>query len=62
VIRAVMKHSGLGLAEAKQLVDRCVFHDEIVVVATPSKVHAAALVAELDSLPAEPRVSAEVVE
>ena len=60
VIRLVRLYGGLGLAEAKSLVDRCVFDGEAALIQTPSAEAARALVEALSSLPGEPKVRASV--
>ena len=56
VIRLLRVHAHLGLAEAKHLVDRCVFDGESVRIPTPSPSDAAALAAALADLPESPRI------
>ena len=62
VIRLIRLHAHLDLAEAKRLVDRCVFDRETIRVPTPSSADAAALVGALAQLPDLPRIRALIVE
>jgi hypothetical protein len=62
VIRLIRIYAHLDLAEAKDLVDRCVFHRETVRVPIPSSSDAAALVDALAKLPAPPRIRALIPE
>jgi hypothetical protein len=62
VIRLLQVHAGLDLAEAKRLVDRCVFDREPVRVPLPSAVAATSLATALADLPASPRIEARVIE
>lgn len=56
VVKAVQTHAGLGLGDAKALVDRCVFDGETVAIADLSDVSASALVTALRSLADAPPI------
>jgi len=62
VIRAIEKHLRLSLAEANQLVDRCVFEREKVTLPAPTRAAAEALLAEFGHLPAAPRIHASITD
>jgi hypothetical protein len=56
VIRLLQVHARLDLAEAKGLVDRCVFDGQTVRVPLSSTEAATSLVAALTALPHSPRI------
>jgi len=60
VIRLVSQHAHLGLSEATEFVDRCVFDGETVSIPTPSSEDAASLVRALGTLPVVPKIEASV--
>ena len=60
VIRLVSQHAHLGLSEAMDFVDRCVFDGETVSIPIPSLEDACSLVHALSLLPAVPRIEASV--
>lgn len=60
VIKAVQAHAGLGLGDAKALVDRCVFDGETVTIPGLSDTSASALVDALRSLPDAPPLDVRV--
>jgi hypothetical protein len=62
VIRAIEKHLGMPLAEANELVDRCVFDGERVWLSAPTVGAAKALLAEFERLPAAPRIQASLAD
>lgn len=62
VIRAIEKHLGLPLAEANELVDRCVFDGQRVWLAAPTRSAAEALLAEFARLPAARRIHASLAD
>jgi hypothetical protein len=62
VIRALEKHLGLSLAEASKLVDRCVFEGEQLALLAPTRLSAEALLAELERLPAAPRIHVSITD
>jgi hypothetical protein len=60
VIRLVSRYANVGLAEAAEFVDRCVFDGQTVSIPIPSVEEAELLVRALRSLPAVPKVDAAV--
>jgi hypothetical protein len=60
VIRLVSQHAHLGLSEAMEFVDRCVFEGETVSIPMPSSEDASLLVQALRSLPEVPKIEASV--
>ena len=63
VIRAIAKHLALSLAEANELVDRCVFDAQPVTLpAAPSLAAAEALLTTFGELPAAPRIHASIID
>ena len=58
VIKAVGLHAGVTLAEAKALVDRCVFDGETVTISDLTETSARDLVAALEALPDAPDIDA----
>jgi hypothetical protein len=60
VIKAVQAHTGLGLGDAKALVDRCVFDGETVTIPDLSDTSASALVTALRALPDAPPIDVRV--
>ncbi len=60
VVRALIEHSGLPLADAVALVDRCTFAGERVTVQLPSPAAAQALLSALARVPAAPRIHAAI--
>ena len=60
VVHLVREHAHLGLAEAKRLVDRCVFDGKRVLIPMRSSEDAAALVDALRALSDDPRIEATV--
>jgi len=62
VIRNIARHLDLPLAEANELVDRCVFDEQAVTLPAPSRAAADALLAAFRRLPAAPRIHASIIE
>jgi hypothetical protein len=62
VIRALEKHLGLSLAQANELVDRCVFEGEKLTLPAPTRARAEALLAEFAKLPAAGRIHASIAD
>ncbi len=60
VIRLVSQHACLSIADATEIVDRCVFDGETASIPMPSPENAAELVRALRSLPAVPKIDASV--
>ena len=60
VIRALMEHAGLPLADAIALVDRCTFAGERVSLSMPSNAAAEALLSALARTPAAARIHASI--
>ena len=58
VINLLRLYASIGLTEAKQLVDRCVFDGESVVISMPSTVAAESFVRAVSSLLDMPHVKA----
>jgi hypothetical protein len=61
VIKLVQRHFELGLDEAAEYVNRCVFAGETVAIPVPEAEAAARFVAAIRALPAVPSVVARVV-
>jgi len=62
VIRAIEKHLELSLAQASDIVDRCVFEGERLTLPAPTRARAEALLAELEQLPAARRIHASITD
>jgi hypothetical protein len=60
VIRLVSRHAHVGLAEAANFVDRCVFDGQTISIPISSAEEAELLVRALRSLPAIPKIEAVV--
>jgi len=59
VIKLVQLHAGLGLIEAKRLVDRCVFDGESVAVVMPSLEFAESFIRAVSSEPVKVQATIE---
>ena len=60
VIRLVSQHARLGIGEATDLVDRCVFDGETISIPMPTSQEASLLVRALRALPEVPKIEASV--
>jgi len=60
VVKVVRTYTGLGLGEAKALVDRCVFDGETVTITDLSDASASALASALRALPDAPLIEVQV--
>src|SRR3954468_24755045 len=58
--RGALRAERVDLSAATRLVDRCIFDGEMVAIAMPPPLAAAALVADLASLPKPPSIQASV--
>jgi hypothetical protein len=58
VIKAIQQHAGVTLAEAKAVVDRCVFDGETVTISDLTDTSARALLSALEALPGAPDIEA----
>ena len=61
VIQLLRSHANLGLAEAKLLVDRCVFKSETVEISMPTLESAQSLARALSLLPGKPALHFNVL-
>ena len=62
VIRALEKHLGLPLAEAIELVERCVFEGRAFRLQAPTHAAAQGLLSEFSRLPAASRIHASIAD
>ena len=60
VVRALVEHLALPLTDAIALVDRCAFAGERVLIATPTRAAAEALLGALQQMPSAPRIRAAI--